>query len=125
MSMAAGCRLGFDESQSEIRDAQRDDAGASDDATDGNGGSDAGNDAAPVVCPGNYITLGVGTSVYRLETNSVPWLSAEQSCETDGQHLVVVDDVVFISGEVGVGGVVEASRDDPQLAPRRVGRGVT
>jgi len=98
LATASGCRLGFDESRSDIRDARGDDGPGDDDAhSDGNVGTDAAIDAAPVVCPGNYITLGVGTSVYRLETNSVDWLSAEQSCEADGQHLVVVDDVVELS----------------------------
>jgi hypothetical protein len=93
IALSLGCRLGFDRSTTEVRDAaEGDGAGQADARVDGQT-IDAVVDAAPVTCPGNYVTLGVGSSVYRLETNSVTWLSAEQSCEADGQHLVIVDDV--------------------------------
>lgn len=48
-------------------------------------------------CPPSYVTVGGQTSKYRGLTNSIVWLSAEQTCETDGTHLVIVDNAAELT----------------------------
>lgn len=54
------------------------------------GGTDAGHDAGRV-CPSEYTENAFGTC-YRDVTSGERWQAAEEDCESDGAHLVVVDD---------------------------------
>jgi hypothetical protein len=46
---------------------------------------------APLSCPAGYVSSGQGVSRYRFVTAQTSWLAAEQACEADGTHLVVID----------------------------------
>jgi hypothetical protein len=85
-----GCRFGFD--GGELEDAAADDA-----MVDGDVTGDSAIDGAPITCPGSYIALDASASRYRLLGSSMGWLSAEQACEADGTHLVIVDDAAELS----------------------------
>src|SRR5262245_15812491 len=96
MIALAGCRFGFE--SGEPRDA----AGSGNDPdalVDASGVAmvDAMPDGTSVTCPTSYVTIGQLSSRYRLITTSTVWLSAEQSCEADGTHLVIVDDATELA----------------------------
>lgn len=72
-------------------DAARSDGGRERDAS-----FDAGFDAGPR-CPAGYVLNDVGTC-YRDVTSGASWQSAEEDCEDDGAHLVVVDSAEELDG---------------------------
>lgn len=92
-----GCRFGFDASTR--ADAAGDDDG--DAPANGDAAPDGVPDAAPdavatpdasaLTCPTGYLPLAGETSMYKAITTTDAWLAAEQACETDGTHLVVID----------------------------------
>lgn len=96
--VTAGCRIGFGGDH-----AGRDAAARFDAALDG----------APIVCPASYVTLGTLPSRYLPIDNSLTWLVAEQACEADGHHLVIIDDAT------------ELSRVAASLAGQNIWTGVT
>jgi hypothetical protein len=81
-----GCRAHFDELDG-AGDAATDNTAVDAQVIDSaSGGSTATN------CPQSYVQIGALSSRYRLIDNSDVWLSAEQTCERDGTHLVIIDD---------------------------------
>lgn len=63
-----------------------------DDAADAPAG-DAIVDGSPLACGAAYVPLGTGPSRYLVESiDQVTWVAAEQRCELDGAHLVILDD---------------------------------
>lgn len=77
--VVCACRIHFDPLADE---------GAADAPT-----SDATIDGSPLACGPSYVPLGVGPSRYLVEAlDLVTWVSAEQRCELDGAHLVIIDD---------------------------------
>jgi hypothetical protein len=97
VAAVGGCRIGFDANP-------RIDAAVTSDAPDATAPEDGSvedtlaADAAPLVCPGNYVALDTSASRYRSIDNSMTWLAAQQMCETDGHHLAVLD----TSGELAL-----------------------
>jgi hypothetical protein len=45
-----------------------------------------------VACPSGYSKINGSTSSYRVATAPGNWLPAEQACEADGTHLMIIDD---------------------------------
>jgi hypothetical protein len=78
MLALAGCRFHFDETGT--------------DAAINGSDIDASGDGAMLQCPASYVMLGTQSSRYLAIDNSVVWLTAEQMCEADGAHLVIIDD---------------------------------
>lgn len=76
-----GCRIGFGVLPLPTDSAP--DAELIDDA--------AGADSVSIGCPANYVQLDMGPSRYRALDNSMTWLTSEQMCEADGNHLVIPD----------------------------------
>ena len=96
-----GCRFGFDAS-TRADAAGNDDGdawsngdvgsdGVADGAPDGAPDGSATPDALPLICPTGYLPLAGETSKYRAVTSTDAWLAAEQACETEGTHLVILD----------------------------------
>ena len=86
---APGCRFGFD-------DASRKDGGTiggDDAAGDGmNPSPDATIDSGPALCPQGYNPVVNETSRYLVVPGgTMDWLLAEQTCESQGTHLLVLD----------------------------------
>ncbi len=86
------------------RDASRRDSTAADSSRPDSGAGDARMDSSmdtappdtgPPPCPSGYTrVLPDRTSCYRVSGSSRTWQEAERDCETDGAHLVVVDDAM-------------------------------
>ncbi len=91
--IATGCRFGFDDAGSKDSgpiDANED--AATDGTNDPDAGSDAAIDASVTLCPVDYLPVVNETSKYRvLPGGTMGWLVAEQTCEAQGTHLVVLD----------------------------------
>lgn len=96
--LIGGCRFGFDASTRADAAGDDDDDGDDGDASsnrdaglDGSQAGDAAPDAASLTCPTGYLPLAGETSKYKAISSTDGWLAAEQACETDGTHLVVLD----------------------------------
>ena len=92
-ALATGCRFGFDETGQKDSGPIGGDDAAADDGMNPNpdGGIDAAIDGASLACPNGYNPVVNETSKYRPLGGTMDWLVAEQACETDGTHLVVLD----------------------------------
>jgi len=88
--LLAGCRFGFDETTTG-------DGGATGDGGSQTGDANGAADGIQLSCPASYTTVAGLTSEYRAIDNSMGWLVSEQLCETDGTHLVVIDNATELT----------------------------